>query len=132
MSALGPKFLKVAEHVDDRGRLRIFEVDHTLPFVPLRSFVISNVQRGKTRAGHILSCDQILAMLQGACRLTVQSGTNKVEYHFTAQDGAIYLQRGTWLLLSEFDADAIMLAFASERFDFTRDHPDRVNTRRRL
>src|SRR5690242_4204004 len=93
MSALGPKFLKVAEHVDDRGRLRIFEVDHTLPFVPLRSFVISNVQRGKTRAGHILSCDQILAMLQGACRLTVQSGTNKVEYHFTAQDGAIYLQQ---------------------------------------
>jgi UDP-2-acetamido-3-amino-2,3-dideoxy-glucuronate N-acetyltransferase len=124
MSAASPKFLKVPERVDDRGRLRIFEIDYPLPFVPLRSFVISNVQRGKTRAGHILSCDQTLTMLQGGCRLTVKNGTNKEEYHFKPEDGAIYLQRGTWLLLSEFDSDAIMLVFASERFDISRDFPN--------
>jgi WxcM-like, C-terminal len=132
MSAPGPKFFKVAERVDDRGRLRIFEVDYPLPFVPLRSFVISNVQRGKTRAGHILTCDQMLTMLQGSCHLTVKSGTNKQEHHFTPEDGAIYLQRGMWLLLSEFDADAILLVFASERFDFTRDFPNRVRARQDL
>jgi UDP-2-acetamido-3-amino-2,3-dideoxy-glucuronate N-acetyltransferase len=120
MSVPSPKFLKVAERVDGRGRLRIFEVDHPLPFVPLRSFVISNVQRGKTRAGHILTCDQMLAMLQGGCHLTVKRGRDKEEYDFRPEDGAIYLQRGMWLLLSEFDADAIMIVFASERFDSIR------------
>jgi UDP-2-acetamido-3-amino-2,3-dideoxy-glucuronate N-acetyltransferase len=93
-----------------------------IPFVPLRSFVISNVQQGKTRASHVVTCDQILVMLQGSCHLTVKSGTNKEEYHFTPKDGAIYIQRGMWLLLSKFDSEAIMLVFASERFD-----PNRVN-----
>ena len=123
-----PKFLMVPEHVDDRGHLRVFELDHPLPFVPVRSFVISNVQPGKSRAGHIVTCDQVLAMLTGACQLTVKANKQEQTFRFVPENGAIYLPRGTWLLLSEFDSEAILLVFASERFDVTRDFPTRPNT----
>ena len=129
MPAPGPRFLSVPERVDDRGRLRIFELDQPLPFVPVRSFVISNVPEGKTRAGHIATCDQILAVLQGSCQLTVKTDTNEERHHLTPADGAIYIRRGMWLSLSDFQLDAVMLVFASERFDVKRDLPPSVNSR---
>ena len=128
MSVRGPRFVTVPENVDERGSLRIFELDHALPFVPVRTFVISNVPKGKTRAGHIATCDQVLAVLRGACQLTAKIGNKEDQHRLTPATGALYIRRGTWLLLSEFVDEAIVLVFASERFDSTRDLPGRIDS----
>ena len=48
----GLKFVEINEHSDARGKIRIVEVDGGgLPFVPVRSFIVSDVPTGKTRAG---------------------------------------------------------------------------------
>jgi hypothetical protein len=41
------------EYSDERWGLRVFE--GTLPFTPARSFVINDVPKGQTRAGHAVS-----------------------------------------------------------------------------
>jgi UDP-2-acetamido-3-amino-2,3-dideoxy-glucuronate N-acetyltransferase len=127
MSALSPKFAAVPENVDERGSVRIFELDKALPFVPVRTFVISNVPKGKTRAGHFLTCDQVLSVLRGACQVTAKMGNMQEQHRLTPAAGALCIRRGTWLLLTEFVDEAIVLVFASERFDPTRDLPGRTN-----
>jgi UDP-2-acetamido-3-amino-2,3-dideoxy-glucuronate N-acetyltransferase len=120
-----PRLVPVPEKVDERGTLRIFELDHVLPFVPVRTFVISDVPKDKTRAGHIATCDQVLSVLRGACQLTAKIGNKEQQHRLTPATGALRVRRGTWLMLSEFVDDAVVVVFASERFDATRDLRDR-------
>ena len=68
----GLKFVNIQEHSDARGNMRIVEVDGGLPFVPVRSFIISDVPTGKTRAGHAVSCDELLIVAQGSCLITAR------------------------------------------------------------
>ena len=71
----GLKFVDIQEQSDARGKIRIVEVDGGgLPFVPVRSFIISDVPTGKTRAGHAVSCDELIIVAQGSCLITARTG----------------------------------------------------------
>ena len=100
----GLRFVNINEHSDARGKMRIVEVDGGgLPFVPVRSFIISDVPTGKTRAGHAVSCDELIIVAQGSCLITARTGAGLEEHRLTPDTGAAHLRPGTWLMLSEFE-----------------------------
>jgi UDP-2-acetamido-3-amino-2,3-dideoxy-glucuronate N-acetyltransferase len=127
MSDEGLRFLSLKEYADERGRLRVVEVGGCLPFTPLRSFIISDIPNGKTRAGHALSCEMFLVVILGACLLTAMSAAGVEQHLLTPAKGGVYLPPGTWLLLSDFEPETIVVVYASETFDRTRYFTDYVD-----
>ena len=126
MPSQGLRFIPLQEHSDERGRMRIVEVDTDLPFVPVRSFIISDVPTGKTRAGHAVSCEELLIVAQGSCLITARTGAGLEEHRLTPTTGGVHLRPGTWLMLSEFEPEVWLVApdagigYASERYADTR------------
>jgi hypothetical protein len=117
----GLRFVTIQEHSDARGRMRIVEVDGGgLPFVPVRSFIISNVPSDKSRAGHAVSCDELLIVAQGSCLITARTAGGLEEHRLTPATGGVHLRPGTWLMLSEFAPGTILVTYASERYAETR------------
>jgi hypothetical protein len=80
MTNKGLTFVKLHEHSDQRGRMRIVEVESGLPFVPVRSFIISDVPSDQSRAGHAVSCDELLIVAQGSCLITARTGAGLEEH----------------------------------------------------
>jgi hypothetical protein len=122
----GLKFVDIQEHSDARGTMRIVEVDSGLPFVPVRSFIISDVPSDKSRAGHAVSCDELIIVAQGSCLITARTGAGLEEHRLTPDTGAAHLRPGTWLMLSEFEPGTILVTYASERYAETRFFEDYV------
>lgn len=123
----GLKFVEINEHSDARGKIRIVEVDGGgLPFVPVRSFIVSDVPTGKTRAGHAVSCDELIIVAQGSCLITARTGAGLEEHRLTPDTGAAHLRPGTWLMLSEFEPGTILVTYASEKYAETRFFEDYV------
>ena len=120
MANLGLEFIPLHEHSDERGRMRIVEVDEGLPFVPVRSFIVSDVPSGKSRAGHAVSCDELLIVAQGSCLITARTAAGLEEHRLTPETGGVHLRPGTWLILSEFEPGTILVTYASERYADTR------------
>jgi hypothetical protein len=126
MTGESPIFLPPQDHVDDRGRLRVFD-EKTLPFAPVRSFLISDVPKGQSRAGHAVSCDEIIFVIQGACLITTRDASGEKECRLTATTDGVHLPRGTWVNLSDFEPHTLVLVFASEPYADTRYFPDYVD-----
>ncbi len=121
MDKYGLHFIRLHEHFDERGRMRIVEVDGGgLPFVPVRSFIVSDVPTGKTRAGHAVSCDELLIVAKGSCVITARTKGGLQEHRLTPDTGGVHLPPGTWLILSDFEAGTILVTYASERYAETR------------
>ena len=121
MTKQGLEFIDLHEHSDERGRMRIVEVDEGgLPFVPVRSFIVSDVPTGKSRAGHAVSCDELLIVAQGSCLITARTKAGLEEHRLTPEIGGVHLRPGTWLILSEFEPGTILVTYASERYADTR------------
>ena len=110
------KFVRVPEFSDGRGRLRVCEFEEALPFIPVRTFVISDVPSGASRASHAVSCELFIVVLKGAAKLTAASTANS-EVHLLASNGTgVHVPAGTWILLSEFTPETQILVHASKRF----------------
>jgi hypothetical protein len=121
MAKQGLEFINLHEHSDERGRMRIIEVDGGgMPFVPVRSFIVSDVPSDKSRAGHAVSCDELMIVAQGSCLITARTGAGLEEHRLTPETGAVHLRPGTWLILSEFEPGTILVTYASERYEDTR------------
>jgi hypothetical protein len=105
-------------HRDERGRLMVFEQGGTLPFVPVRTFTISDVPAGKSRAGHSVSCDLMLTCLRGSCLVVL--GLDLADRVQLSENGrSLLLQQGTWLRLEDFAPGTLLLVHASKRFSQT-------------
>ena len=101
-----------------------------LPFVPVRSFIISDVPTGKTSAGHAVSCDELIIVAQGSCLITARTGAGLEEHRLSPTTGGVHLRPGTWLMLSEFEPGTILVTYASERYADTRFFEEYVDIER--
>src|SRR5437764_10682864 len=72
----GVHWIAVSLHVDGRGTLAAFDRD-TLPFEPVRTFVITGVPAGATRGGHQIPCDEFFRIQAGHCRVLVSDGVTR-------------------------------------------------------
>ena len=105
---------------DQRGHLVVFEEGTSLPFAPVRTFVISQVPPDATRANHAVSCDLVLVALQGQCTMLARYGNGKGIYQLVSGGDALLLRRDTWISLSNFSAATLLLVLASNKFAETK------------
>ncbi|MES2755841.1 MAG: WxcM-like domain-containing protein [Pseudomonadota bacterium] len=103
---------------DMRGSLTVGEFDQHIPFVPERYFLVFDVPSKETRGEHAHhACHQFLICVRGSCTVLVDDGTNRTEVVLDSPDRGIYLPPLTWGVQYKYSADAVLLVFASHKYD---------------
>jgi len=111
---------------DIRGDLSVGEFIKEIPFQPKRYFVVYNVPSVKTRGAHAhRRCQQFLICVKGSCAVVVDDGRLRAEVLLDSPDKGLYLPPLTWGIQYKYSSDAVLLVFASDRYepdDYIRDY----------
>jgi hypothetical protein len=108
----GARLLPVNLRSDSRGTLAAFDRD-TLPFEPVRTFVIADVPHGETRGGHVVSCDEFLWAQTGQCRLSIFDGARRISMLLDNPRQGALIPAGVGLELSDFTPGTLLVVMAS-------------------
>jgi UDP-N-acetyl-3-dehydro-alpha-D-glucosamine 3-aminotranferase len=111
----GVQWIPVSLHTDSRGALAAFDSD-TLPFEPVRTFVITEVPPGATRGGHLTSCDEFFWIKAGNCRLLVAEGARQVSLLIDNPQQGVVVRAGLFVEVTDFTPDALLLVMASQPY----------------
>jgi hypothetical protein len=114
----GARMIALPGHHDARGRLDAFDRD-TLPFTPVRTFVISEVPPDAPRAGHAVSCDEFLWVPAGACRLTLSDAARSATVLLDSRQHGVYVPAGIMMDLTDFAPQTLLIVMASKSFSET-------------
>ena len=114
----GARIIALSGHHDVRGRLDAFDRD-TLPFTPVRTFVISEVPPDALRAGHAVSCDEFLWAPAGACRLTLSDTTRSATVLLDSRQHGVFVPAGIMMDLTDFAPHTLLIVMASKSFSET-------------
>jgi len=115
----GVTLVAIERRPDQRGNIAIFGWA-SMPFVPVRSFAIFDVPPGTCRGGHSLSCDELLWVAAGSCRVSFDNGQQKASLALESNDQGVLVSAGVWLELSDFSPGTVVLGFAPVPFGETR------------
>jgi hypothetical protein len=101
-----------------RGSLAVVEQGSGLPFVPKRVFWVFNVPSRDVRGEHAhRRCEQFLVATHGGLSVVVDDGRKREEIRLDTSTLGLYLPPMIWGVQYKFDADAVLLVAASERYD---------------
>jgi len=116
LSAHGHGMFPLPNHSDPRGALCVAQ-HAELPFLPQRTFWISNVPAGETRGQHAhAACAELLIAVHGSFDVWIDNGQEQTTYHLDTPASALYVGPGVWCELTNFSPDAVCLAFASMEY----------------
>jgi hypothetical protein len=104
---------------DERGGTAIFGFD-TMPFPPVRSFAIFDVPLGESRGGHALSCDELLYIAAGSCRISLANGTQESSFTLDNGEQGVLVSAGVWIELNDFAPGTVVFGFAPVPYAQTR------------
>ena len=108
----------IEQFSDDRGTLSVGQTGGTLPFTPVRFFIISDVPPGATRGRHAhRQCHQFLIVVSGSCRLALTDQHGRDDLTLSSPATGIHIPPMTWGELSEFAPDTVVLVLASHPYD---------------
>lgn len=103
---------------DIRGNLTVGEFEQHIPFVPLRYFMVFDVQSKETRGEHAHRvCHQFLICVRGSCAVLADDGVNRTEVLLDSPDKGVYLPPMVWGVQYKYTEDAVLLVFASHHYD---------------
>lgn len=103
---------------DLRGNLTVGEFDKEIPFIPRRYFMVFGVPSKEVRGEHAhRECHQFLICVRGSCAVLADDGTRRVEFPLDAPNRGLYLPPMTWGIQYKYSHDAMLLVFASHRYD---------------
>jgi UDP-2-acetamido-3-amino-2,3-dideoxy-glucuronate N-acetyltransferase len=105
--------------VDDlRGSLSAGEFPDHIPFVPQRYFIVFDVPGKDVRGEHAhRRCHQFLVCVRGSLSVVVDDGAASEEIVLDAPNLGLYLPPMVWAVQYKYSADALLLVFASDRYD---------------
>ncbi len=124
------KLIELKTFADQRGNLSVIE-EPQLPFAIKRVFYIYGVD-SSTRGGHRHhKTRQALICLRGGCVVDSDDGTARETFALDSPRKCLILEPRDWHVLHHFTPDAILIVFASERFEekdyIFEKYPERVN-----
>ncbi|HEY0210450.1 WxcM-like domain-containing protein [Acerihabitans sp.] len=103
---------------DIRGSLSVSDFGQTVPFKPVRYFLIYNVPTQQIRGEHAHRvCHQFLIAVKGRVHVVADDGINRQEFILDKPTRGVYLPAMTWGIQSRYSPDAILLVFASHHYD---------------
>lgn len=111
---------------DLRGSLSVGEFSKEIPFSPQRYFLVFGVSSQEVRGEHAhRTCKQFLICVHGSCAVLVDDGSKREEIQLDRSDVGVYLPPMTWGIQYKYSSDAVLLVFASHRYessDYIRDY----------
>ncbi|HVZ31765.1 MAG TPA: WxcM-like domain-containing protein [Polyangiaceae bacterium] len=108
--------LKVVQ--DMRGSLSVGEMSRDIPFVPQRYFLVFDVPSADVRGEHAhRTCKQFLICAKGQLAVVVDDGEQREEFRLDSPELGVYLPPLVWGVQYRYSSDAVLLVFASERYD---------------
>ena len=111
---------------DLRGDLCVGEFRSSLPFMPRRYFLVFGVPSREVRGEHAhRRCHQFLVCVKGSVSVVVDDGSAREEIVLDAPDLGLHVPPMIWGTQSRYSADAMLLVFASRRYepgDYVRDY----------
>ena len=124
--AHGPRLVSLPLLLDDRGALTFGESGHHFPFTPKRYFAIFDVPAATTRGSHAhRRIDQFLVCLRGACTVAYEHRGERDTVRLEGASLGLLAPPLTWVVMSDFTPDAMLLVLASDLYDeaeYIRDH----------
>ncbi|WP_457092915.1 WxcM-like domain-containing protein, partial [Microvirga sp. P5_D2] len=108
--------LKVSK--DLRGELSVGEFESDIPFKPSRYFLVYDVPTREVRGEHAHKvCDQFLICVRGSCGILLDDGLNRRELTLDRPNLGVYMPAMIWGTQYRYSPDAMLLVFASHRYD---------------
>lgn len=107
----------LARHSDERGHLVSVTSGLDVPFAVRRVFWIYGNADDRARAGHANArTTEILVCVAGACRATLEDAAGVRTHELDRPDKAVIVPPGTWLDLTDFTADCVLLALTDTEY----------------
>jgi len=111
------RFVKIKMFSDERGSLTVGEFPESLPFAPVRFFVVEGVPTDQTRGNHAHKTNhQLLFCLSGSLTLEVFDGSDWSTFNLTPNGEGVYLPPLIWGIQKDFEPDSKLLVLASEPY----------------
>lgn len=111
------RLLRFAVFGDQRGRLCPHPFDG-MPFMPQRSFVVSQVPAGTVRGGHAhRTARQLLFCVAGEVDVLMRAGRDEARVVLADNACGLLLEAGVWAQQTYVAQDSVLLVYASEPFD---------------
>lgn len=103
---------------DIRGSLSVIDFEADLPFPPRRCFSVFDVPSQETRGEHAhRRCHQFLICMHGSVRVLADDGKSREEFILDSPSIGLHLPPMIWGTQYRYSGDAVLLVFASERYD---------------
>ena len=101
-----------------RGALSFGEIDHPLPFLPKRYFVVFDVPTFEVRGQHAhLTLHEFLVCLRGRCEVVLDDGTTRDQILLNTPTLGLHIPPMVWSTQYKYSSDAIVLVLASDIYD---------------
>lgn len=114
----GVKLFELPNHLDLRGNLTVGEFEKDFPFIPKRYFLVYGVSSERVRGEHAHHhCHQFLICVNGICSVIADDGYERQEFCLDRPNQGLYLPPMTWGIQYKFLKDAVLLVFASEKYE---------------
>ncbi len=102
---------------DERGLMGVLE-QQQVPFDIQRLFWLSNIPFGEKRGEHAhRRCRQFIICARGSVACAVEVLGQEKESRLLSAGDTYNLETLTWLTLSDFSADALVIVLADEPYD---------------
>ncbi|SCB42612.1 Acetyltransferase (isoleucine patch superfamily) [Bradyrhizobium shewense] len=109
---------RMARFEDIRGSLSVGNFPSDIPFEAKRYFLVFDVPSIETRGQHAhRQCHQFLICVRGSCSVVVDDGHKRAEVRLNSPNKGIYLPPMVWGVQYNFTSDAVLLVFASDRYN---------------
>lgn len=100
------------------GSLVALDKNEMFPFQVKRIFYIFGVPNGETRADHACMNSEFLAIcMKGKLKFTLSDVSCTKEVWLDSNSKALYIPKATWINVSNFTEDAILLMIASKTYN---------------
>jgi UDP-2-acetamido-3-amino-2,3-dideoxy-glucuronate N-acetyltransferase len=111
---------------DLRGSLTFAEINQSLPFIPIRYFIVYDVPSKDVRGEHAHRlCHQFLICINGSCSIVVDDGQNRAEIVLNHPNLGLHVSPMVWATEYKYSPDAILMVLASDVYkaeDYIRDY----------
>ena len=103
---------------DLRGRLSAGQFDEDVPFAVQRYFIVFDVPSKDVRGEHAhRRCEQFLVCVKGTVAVIVDDGDRREEIMLDRPNLGLYVPPLVWCIQYKYSSDAVLLVFASDRYD---------------
>jgi hypothetical protein len=113
-----PALIEIPSVKDELGNLSFLEDLPGLPFTVVRSYWIWNLPRDAARGAHAHRVtDELFVAVSGHFEVTADDGCERSTFRLDDPSVGLLVPRLNWISVGSFSAGAVLLAFASTRYD---------------